>query len=128
MIVASTFTMRASRNFACRAASCKNTLLGAPFQRGSVFGKKMADVRLAQRAEHRVADRVHQHVRVRMAVQALRVRNFHAAQDELAARDQLMNVITDANVNHCAQYIGHPMPDQAICCPLISGRICNGAL
>jgi hypothetical protein len=26
--------------------------------------------------------------------------NLHAAQDELAARDQLMNVVTDANVNH----------------------------
>jgi hypothetical protein len=28
------------------------------------------------------------------------VRNLHAAEDELAARDQLMNVVTDANVNH----------------------------
>src|SRR5664279_4059692 len=32
---------------------------------------------------------------------AIRVRNLDAAQDELAARDQLMNVVTDANVNHC---------------------------
>jgi hypothetical protein len=35
-----------------------------------------------------------------MAVQALGVRNLDAAQDELASRDQLMNVVTDANVNH----------------------------
>jgi hypothetical protein len=28
------------------------------------------------------------------------VRDLDAAQNELAARDQLMNVVTDANVNH----------------------------
>ena len=60
----------------------------------------MADVLLAQRAENGVADRVHQRIRVRMAVQPFRVWNLHAAQDELASRDQLMNVVTDAHVNH----------------------------
>ncbi len=35
-----------------------------------------------------------------MAVEAFRVRNLHAAEDELAPGDQLMNVIADANVNH----------------------------
>ena len=63
----------------------------------------MADVLLAQRAEHGVADGVHQRVRVRMAVEAFRVRNLHAAEDELAPGDQLMNVIADANVNHAPQ-------------------------
>src|SRR5260370_51725 len=38
--VASTFTILPLREATCRAASCKNTLLGAPRQRGSVFGKK----------------------------------------------------------------------------------------
>jgi hypothetical protein len=33
------------------------------------------------------------------------VRNLNTAQNELAASDQLMNVITDANVNH-VQTIG----------------------
>jgi hypothetical protein len=62
----------------------------------------MADVRLAERAEERVADGVHERVGVRMAVEALRVRNLDAAEDKLAPGDQLMNVITDANVNHAA--------------------------
>jgi hypothetical protein len=49
-------------------------------------GKKVADVRLANRAEDGVADGVHQRVRVRMAVEAFRVWNLHAAEDELCAR------------------------------------------
>ena len=60
----------------------------------------MADILLAERAEDGVADGVHQRVGVRMAVEALSVRNLHAAEDELAPGDQLMNVIADANVNH----------------------------
>jgi hypothetical protein len=35
-----------------------------------------------------------------MSVETLRVRYIYAAKDELAPRDQLMNVIADANVNH----------------------------
>jgi len=35
-----------------------------------------------------------------MPVEAFRMRNFHAAKDELAPGDQLMNVITNAHVNH----------------------------
>jgi hypothetical protein len=35
-----------------------------------------------------------------MAVQAFGVRDLDAAEDEFASRDQLMNVIADANVNH----------------------------
>ena len=50
--------------------------------------------------EDGVADSVHQGVRVRMAVEALRMRDLHAAEDELAPGDQLMNVIANANVNH----------------------------
>ncbi len=60
----------------------------------------MTDVLLAQRAEHRVADRVHQRIGVRMAVQTFRMWNLHAAKDELTSRDQLMNVVTDAYMNH----------------------------
>ena len=60
----------------------------------------MADVRLAERAEDGVANRVHERVRVRMAVQALGVRDLDAAEDEFASRDQRVNVIANANVNH----------------------------
>ena len=55
---------------------------------------------LAERAEDGVANRVQERVGVRMAVEALGVRNLDAAEDELAPRDQLMNVIADANMNH----------------------------
>ena len=64
----------------------------------------MADVRFAQRAEERVANRVHQRVGVRMAVEALGVRNLNAAENELASRDQRMNVIANANMNHAKAY------------------------
>ncbi len=60
----------------------------------------MSDVRLAQRAQDGIADGVHEGIRIRMAVQALAVRDFHAAQDELASGDQLMNIVANANVNH----------------------------
>jgi len=64
-----------------------------------VFGKKVADVRLAERAEERVANRVHERVPRPNGRPGLCVRNLDAAEDELASRDQLMNVITNANVN-----------------------------
>ncbi len=60
----------------------------------------MADVLLAERAEDGVANRVHERVGVRMAVQTLGVRNLDAAEDEFASRDQRVNVIADANVDH----------------------------
>ena len=60
----------------------------------------MADVRLAQCAEECVANGVHQRVGIRMAVQALGVGDLDAAEDEFASRDQRVNVVADANVNH----------------------------
>jgi hypothetical protein len=35
-----------------------------------------------------------------MAVESFGVRNLDAAEDELASRDQRVDVVTDANVNH----------------------------
>jgi hypothetical protein len=35
-----------------------------------------------------------------MAVEALGVRDLDAAEDEFASRDQRVNVIANANVNH----------------------------
>ena len=64
--------------------------------------EKVADVFLANRAQHRVADGVHQRIGVRMAIETFRVRNLHAAENELAPGDQLMNVITNAYVNHAS--------------------------
>ena len=64
----------------------------------------MADVSLAQRAEYRVTNRVHQHVSVRVAVQTFAVRNFYAAQDELPPFDQLMDIVTYTNMIHGTEY------------------------
>jgi hypothetical protein len=36
-----------------------------------------------------------------MAVETFGVRNLDAAEDEFASRDQRVNVVADANVNHC---------------------------
>ena len=102
MTVASTFTIFALRLATCFAASSRKIRLGTPFQRGSVLGEKVADVRLAERAEERVANGMHERIGVRMSVEALRVRNLDAAEDELAPRDQRVNVVADANVNHDA--------------------------
>lgn len=68
----------------------------------------MPDVRLSQRAEKGVANRVHQCVRVRVAVQTFRVWNLHAPEDQLAPGHQLMNVIPDAYVNHAARITTGP--------------------
>ena len=62
--------------------------------------EKVADVRFAKRAEKRVANCVHERIRVRMAVETFGMGNLNAAEDEFASRDQRVNVIANANVNH----------------------------
>ena len=75
----------------------------------------MADVALADGAQDRVADGMHQNIRVGMAVQTLGVRNFHAAQNEFTARHERMDNITDADVIHGAEYRLAWLSDQVIC-------------
>ena len=72
------------------------------------------NVRLAQRAENRVADRVHQYVGIRMAFQTLRVRDLHPAQDEFSPLDQGMHVITNANMNHAENHKATPGWNQGV--------------
>ena len=60
----------------------------------------MADIRLAQGAKDRVTNGVHERVGIRVAVQAFGVRNLDTAENEFAPRDQRVNVVADANVNH----------------------------
>jgi hypothetical protein len=43
---------------------------------------------------------MHEDIGVRMPVQALVMRNLHAAEDQFASLHQRMHVITDANMNH----------------------------
>ena len=58
--------------------------------------KMMADVALADRAEHGVGDGVSEHVGIAVAIEAVRMRDFHAAEDERAAFDEAMHVVADA--------------------------------
>ena len=76
MTVASTFTIFPCLNATCRAASCQKNLARRAFPARVGVREKMADVRLAERAEERVADGVHQRVGVRMAVEAFRCAEF----------------------------------------------------
>ena len=52
-----------------------------------------ADVAIGERAEDRVGDRVHQHVGVGMADEALIVRNLDAAEPDMIAGAEGMDVI-----------------------------------
>ena len=67
----------------------------------------MTDIPFAQGAEHGVANGVHQHVRIRMTIQALAMMNIHAAEDEFAPFDQTVHVVANAHVNHGRQCIGN---------------------
>jgi hypothetical protein len=56
-----------------------------------------------------------------MAVEALCVRYLHAAEDEFAPRNQLMNVIADAHMNHERNIAGALKPERFLCKPSVSG-------
>ena len=62
--------------------------------------KEMADVFLADGAEDGIRDGVHEGIGIRMAIEALGVGDFNAAEDEFASGDELVDVITDADVSH----------------------------
>jgi hypothetical protein len=60
----------------------------------------MTDVRFPDRAQDGVANRVHQDVGIRMAVEPFGMGDQHTAQDEWAPLHQGVNIVTNANVNH----------------------------
>jgi hypothetical protein len=55
------------------------------------------DILEGERAEHRVADRVEEHIRVRVPFQTLRIGDLNAADDEPSPLSEAMRVKTDAN-------------------------------
>lgn len=79
---------------------CEKNLAGRTFPAGVCVREKVANVRFAEGPQNRVANRVHQHVRVGMALETFGVRDFNATQHESASGDQGMNVVADACVNH----------------------------
>ena len=83
--------------FRARTSRPAQNLQAADAADGFVGIREMkADVALADRAEHGVGDGVAEHVGIRMAIEAVCVRDIHAAEDELAALDEAVNVVTDA--------------------------------
>lgn len=79
-----------------------STRSAAPFRVG--VGKESSNVALADSTEHRVTNRMHQHIRIRMPIEPFRVHDFNAAQNELSTIDKLMDVVADAYVMHVPQY------------------------
>lgn len=75
----------------------EENMAGSPFPTRVCVWKKMADVALTDRAEHRISDGVKQRIRIGVPVQTFRVRDFYPTQDEFATRYQLMNIVTDAD-------------------------------
>ena len=100
MRVASTLTIRALARF--REAGClvEKEPAGGAAPAGIGVGEKVADVRLSQRPQDRIANRMHQHVGIGVSLQSFAVRDLHAAQDQPAPLDQGVNVVTNANMNH----------------------------
>ena len=100
--VASTFSMAKPAAATIRATSFRKIRLDAPFQRGSLLGKVAPHVPLPRRAEERIADRVDEAVAVGVALEAARVRNLDAAQEQRSARHEPMSVeaVADAVAAH----------------------------
>ena len=69
-------------------------------------GEKFADVALADGPEHGVADGVHEGVGVGVAIESLVVGNGDAAEDEGAAGDQLVDIVSNSYMNHAADCRG----------------------
>ena len=101
----------ARRAHAARGLGQQHDGIGAAELRIGV-GKVPADVAEPGRAEQRIGDRMQQHVGIRMAEQAGAVRHLDAAQDQLAARHQLVNVpaLADADIES-----GHGCATRRLC-------------
>jgi hypothetical protein len=61
----------------------------------------VADIRFSKRAQQSVADGMHQGVRVRMTIESLGVRDFHASEHKLAPFHQGVNIIAYSDMHHC---------------------------
>ena len=62
--------------------------------------EEMPDIGLPDGSQNRIANGVHQDIRIGMAVQALRVRYLDTAEEELATLDQPMDVIAYTDMVH----------------------------
>ena len=68
--------------------------------RGIGVGEVMADVLLADGAEHGVGDGVAEDVGIGMTLESAIVRNLDAAEDERASFDEAVDVVAEAGGGH----------------------------
>ena len=81
------------------AASARKRSDEAPFHCGSEGGKCCADVAVADGAEHRVGQGMENHVGIGMADQPARMRHGDAAQHDLEAGTEGVDVVADADAH-----------------------------
>ena len=82
-----------SRGWNSHAIACRG---GEAFQHFPVIETPV----YLQRDSAWEADRMHEHVRVRMAVQAFGVVQIHSAENQFAPFNQTVHVVADTHVNH----------------------------
>ena len=73
---------------------------GRPVPARIAVWEKMTNINLAQSAQDRIDDRVHEHIGIGMAIKAFAMRDVHSTQDEFAPWNKRVNIVTNANMNH----------------------------
>lgn len=60
----------------------------------------MPDIRFSQGAENGIANGVHQHISIRMAIQTFGMRDLDSTENEFSAIYQRVDIVSDPYVNH----------------------------
>ena len=68
------------------------------------IGEMIPDVAHIRRAQQRIAQRMDQHVGIRMAQQAQRMLNLDTSEPQLASLDQTMHVVAESHSYLCHSY------------------------
>src|SRR2546425_4588961 len=80
----------------------KHVKAGGILEYGVGCRKQSSDIAESSRAKHRIDYRMREHVSVRVSVQSCGMVDANAAEDELAARPERMDVVTDADSHRVA--------------------------
>src|SRR5207247_5355412 len=99
MTVESTLSTRAFFPASNSATRFRISMLHAPKRFVGVW-KMLTDVAGADRAKQRVGNRMRENIGVRMSLQAARVGDLDAAQNQFQSLGETMDIVTDAGSNH----------------------------
>jgi hypothetical protein len=72
------------------------------------------NIRFAHRPEERIANRVHEDIRIGMPIQPFGMGDFDPSQHQFAAFHKPVNIIPDSDVVHGPEYISRRTMDQQI--------------